>query len=271
MIWCLHGFLGKGSDWKFLADELSRAGLETSAPDLLAESFEPVSMSEWATGFVEQIAQIPDTSRVLVGYSMGGRLAIHALLAAPELFSRAVIVSGGVGIEGDLARAERIAADERWAERFEHEAWSEVIEAWNDQEVFRTSGTREHSSRADGGETLTRRSTRHPLPRGEGGTVRGEGGRVRGEGEFSREALGVALRCWSPAAHEPLHSRLPSIRSTLLWVAGELDGQYVDVGRRAVRQIPNARLKTIEGAGHRVMFDQPERFAEVVREFLTAE
>jgi len=68
-----------------------------------------------------------------------------------------------------------------------------------------------------------------------------------------------------------LHSRLSSIRSTLLWVAGELDGKYVDVGRRAVRQIPNARLEIIEGAGHRVMFDQPERFVEVVREFLTAE
>ena len=264
MIWCLHGFLGRGSDWKFLADELSRAGLETSAPDLFAASFEPQSMSQWATRFVEQVAQSPDTNRVLVGYSMGGRLAIHVLLAAPELFSRAVIVSGGLGIEGDLARADRIAADERWAERFERDEWSEVIGAWNGQRVFANSSFGHGSRGADGGETLTRRSTRHPLPRGEGGTV-------RDEAEFSREALGVALRCWSPAAHEPLHSRLSSIRSTLLWVAGELDGKYVDVGRRAVRQIPNARLEIIEGAGHRVMFDQPERFVEVVREFLTAE
>ena len=67
---------------------------------------------------------------VLVGYSMGGRLALQALIdGAP--FDRAVIISAGLNLEEN--RDERRARDEAWARRFESDPWDEVIRDWNAQ------------------------------------------------------------------------------------------------------------------------------------------
>lgn len=236
MIWCLHGFLGRGEDWGALSAALRDAHLETVTPDLFGKPLAQQSMSRWADEFVQRVIRTGGGDHALVGYSMGGRLALHALLAAPDLFTRAVIVSAGLGIEDLSERDARVGADEQWARRFEKEEWSVVNDAWNSQEVFRDSLT----------------ATRH-------------------EPDFDRGALAMALRHWSPAAGEPLAGRLPSIRASVLWIAGERDGKYVEQGRRAVRLIPRADLLLLADAGHRVMLDQPERFNDAVRNFLLSE
>jgi predicted alpha/beta superfamily hydrolase len=95
MITALHGFLGQGSDWDFLRD----AGFVVDTPPLDA---------------------IPPQGDVLLGYSLGGRLALQALLGGAR-YQRAIFVSAGLGIEDEAARAARRAADEVWARRFEHD------------------------------------------------------------------------------------------------------------------------------------------------------
>ena len=93
MITFFNGFLGVDRDWDFVRD-------------------------------------IETPERVLVGYSMGGRLALQALAH----FDRAVIVSAGLNLEE--GREERRARDEAWAWRFEHDPWDEVMRDWNAQPVF---------------------------------------------------------------------------------------------------------------------------------------
>lgn len=233
MIWLLHGFLGRGNDWSVLSEELRSAGVETVTPDLFGQPLDTQSMSQWAATFVQGVRGTGGDNHALVGYSMGGRLALHALLAAPDIFRRAVMVSTGLGIEDSSARKERTTSDEQWARCFEHEEWKAVNQAWNRQEVFR--------------DTLSS---------------------SRQESDFNRAALALALRRWSPAADEPLAGSLPSIRASVLWIVGERDDKYVQEGRRAVRLIPRAELMIMTGAGHRVMLDQPERFNSAVKKFL---
>ncbi|HEX6098896.1 MAG TPA: alpha/beta fold hydrolase [Thermoanaerobaculia bacterium] len=67
---------------------------------------------------------------VLLGYSMGGRLALDLLQR--RRFDRAVIISAGLNAP-DEARKQR---DEEWARRFETEEWASLMRAWNAQEVF---------------------------------------------------------------------------------------------------------------------------------------
>ncbi|HVR40611.1 MAG TPA: alpha/beta fold hydrolase [Thermoanaerobaculia bacterium] len=102
MITALHGFLGLPRDWDFLP-------FDVIAPPLDA---------------------IPQTGDTLLGYSMGGRLALRALINGAT-YQRAVIVSAGITVEP--GRAER---DEIWARRFETEEWSSLMQAWNAQPVF---------------------------------------------------------------------------------------------------------------------------------------
>jgi 2-succinyl-6-hydroxy-2,4-cyclohexadiene-1-carboxylate synthase len=140
-MWCLHGFLGRGSDWDFLRD----AGLEIRAPSLFSGDS------------IDDIRPSPDD--VLLGYSMGARLALHIMESCAV--KRAVLVSAGV----NLPEVGRREFDETWALRFESESWDSVVGAWNAQAVF-------------GGR-------KNPL--------------VRIESDFDRRSLAAALRQWSPA------------------------------------------------------------------------
>jgi 2-succinyl-6-hydroxy-2,4-cyclohexadiene-1-carboxylate synthase len=106
VIWCLHGFLGQPSDWDLLP-------FPHHAVDLFAgEPFEP------------------EEDDSIIGYSMGGRLALRLL--EERTVRRAVIVSAALN-QHDPARLER---DRAWARRFETEEWSALMEAWNAQDVF---------------------------------------------------------------------------------------------------------------------------------------
>lgn len=209
---CVPGFLGKPDDFDFL-----RAG---------GIDVEPITLREAAA---LKIAGVDRSDDVLLGYSMGGRLALEAL-ASGVRFAKAVIVSAGLNLEA--GRDARRLRDEAWAARFERDAWDLVMRDWNAQPVF-------------GGHQIERR-----------------------ESDSERAEAAHALRTWSPGVMEPLAPRLASIDVPLLWIAGERDAQYVEVARRAMIFLPNARLWICGGAGHRVPWEQPEAFAQQVVRFV---
>lgn len=154
VIWCLHGFLGRGADWDFLRD----AGFDVRAPSLFSGDS------------LDDVKPAPDD--VLLGYSMGARLALQ--LMRTYGVDRAVLVSAGLTFH-EPGRRE---LDETWASRFESEPWAAVTDAWNAQGVF-------------GGRP-------NPL--------------TRNEADFDRSKLAAALREWSPAAmHASLDLNVPSL------------------------------------------------------------
>jgi 2-succinyl-6-hydroxy-2,4-cyclohexadiene-1-carboxylate synthase len=185
----LCGFLGLPSDWDFLP-----------------------------------FAHSPSEGDVLIGYSMGGRLALRLL--EQQRFRAAVIVSAGLNAPDD----ERRKRDEEWARRFESEEWSTLMRDWNAQPVF-------------GGHVLERR-----------------------EEDYDRRELARQLREWSPAMLPP--PRLESIETPVLWIAGECDLKYVEIGKQAVARLPDAELWICAGAGHRVPWEQREAFVTRLRAFL---
>jgi 2-succinyl-6-hydroxy-2,4-cyclohexadiene-1-carboxylate synthase len=189
LIRTLSGFLGIPSDWDFLPWPHSASAGE-----------------------------------VLLGYSMGGRLALQLL--ERERFAKAVIVSAGLNAPDDARRAR----DETWAQRFESEAWTPLLRDWNAQPVF-------------GGHALARR-----------------------EQDYDRADLARQLREWSPAVLPP--PRLEAIETPILWIAGERDARYVAIAKTAVARLPHAELWICPDAGHRVPWEQPERFVERLRAFL---
>jgi 2-succinyl-6-hydroxy-2,4-cyclohexadiene-1-carboxylate synthase len=167
VITCLHGFLGSPRDWDFLRD----AGFTIETPPLDA---------------------IPNQGDILIGYSLGGRLALQALLAGAN-YKRAILISTGLGIEGEEPRAARRASDEAWAQRFESEDFDTVIADWNAQPVL-------------AGPALARTRDDYD-PR--------------------------ALREWSSGALSPVAARLHELTIPTLWIAGARDSKYVLEAERA--------------------------------------
>jgi len=222
MIWFLHGAVGTPGDWD------PWRGEGTVCVDLHADV---APFAEWAGAFCETV-RARDEAPVLVGYSMGGRLALHALLADPALWRGAVLVAAHPGLAEAGERASRLERDLAWAATARALPWADFLAAWNAQPVF-------------------------------AGTV----GALPGRPELAprREAVAAAFDHWSLGRQEDLLPFLGRLDFPVTWIAGERDAKFSALARDAVRNLPQGRLVIVPGAGHRVPWDQPERFRTFVR------
>jgi 2-succinyl-6-hydroxy-2,4-cyclohexadiene-1-carboxylate synthase len=156
----------------------------------------------------------------LAGYSFGARLALRWLQAEPERWRGALLLSVNPGnFQSEEDRAARRAADDRWAAAFRQDAWSDVVDRWNSQEVLA------------GG----------PAPR-------------REEADFDRAKLGEAMERFSVAAQFTDPLRLPP---RLTWLAGARDAKFAGL-QSAMREagFPGTFLLVGE-AGHRLLGEAP--------------
>lgn len=219
VIHALHGFLGKPTDWNFL-------GNNTVAHDILKVSIPHKSMWEWANRFNQE------SKGVLLGYSLGGRLAMHALLQRPDLWWAAIIVSAHPKLLSN--REERLKSDEEWAMRFESEPWDSLIEAWNGNDVF----------------------------------CNAESPFERKERDYSRSELADILRYWSLAHQEDLSDQISQLNIPILWVAGENDSRYAAQAKEMKLRHPNSKIWISPQTGHRVPWESQKLFCEQLNFFL---
>ncbi len=237
--WCLHGAVGAAADWRECGKRLATAGVGTRAVDLWRfleeESLPPEDfareLNAEASGEVDQ-----GGARALLGYSMGGRLALHALLENDHPWQAAVIVSAHAGLESDAERAARRTNDTSWATKALMGNWGKFLGAWDAQPVFGNALPRDPAA----GAALVR----------------------------NRREIARAFVDWSLAAQSPLWPALGEIDVPVLWIAGENDPKFVDLAGRAVERIPQGELAIAPGAGHRVPWENPEWFVEKVSRFL---
>jgi 2-succinyl-6-hydroxy-2,4-cyclohexadiene-1-carboxylate synthase len=232
-VYCLHGFLGLPSDWDFLKVPPVASLEKVDIFQLLSPST-GANMMSWAEAFNDQVSKKSE-KRVLVGYSMGGRLALHSLVRNPSLFAGAVIISANPSPLPE-EREPRLISDETWAERFETDPWESVVSAWENHPVF-------------GGK---------PIPF------------VRRESDFRRADLAGALRAWSLGHQENLTPRLSHLEVPILWITGEQDPRYQDIAKRVRAQVTSTPIEfvTIPDSGHRVPWEQAEAFETHFSSFL---
>lgn len=233
-IFALHGFLGSPADWNILSGNVGlRHDLNT--PDLFS-AMSNGSMEEWARAFnghVKKTAHSQNGS-VLIGYSLGGRLALHALVDDPSVWSGAVIVSAQSGLADEKERQARLEGDMRWAARLEQEEWHRWISDWNSQAIFRHDPPMERT-----------------LPTKE-----------------RRQMLAFALQNWSLGRQNDLSRRLSSLNLPILWMVGAKDDKYLLEAGRMSFSHPLSRRAVIEGAGHRVPWGKTKEFIEHIEQFI---
>jgi 2-succinyl-6-hydroxy-2,4-cyclohexadiene-1-carboxylate synthase len=179
-----------------------------------------------------------------LGYSMGGRVVLHAAFAAPELVRRLVLVGANPGIEDTRERERRRLADEALAARLtgltgDRLALDEFLAEWLAAPLFA------HLDETTAGLAARRENT-----------TAGLAGALR--------TLGVGTqRCEG--------SRLRALRMPVLVLAGELDTTYDALGRRLAAQIgANATFASLPGVGHAAPFEAPDRFAALVEAWLAS-
>ncbi|HEY2200406.1 MAG TPA: alpha/beta fold hydrolase, partial [Solirubrobacteraceae bacterium] len=136
----LHGFSGTHRAWDDVVGRLRPERYLPLALDLpghgeAASAERPITFA----GCVATVLAAAPERFTLCGYSMGGRVALHVALAAPERVSRLVLVSSTAGIEDEAERAARRLADHRLADELERGGWAgfdSFIERWRTQPLF---------------------------------------------------------------------------------------------------------------------------------------
>ncbi len=232
----LHGFAGTGHAWDPVREQLgSSPRYRSLAPDLRGHGRSARKRPVSFDGCVRDVlACAPDAPFTLAGYSLGGRVALHVALAAPERVARLVLVATTAGIEHPGERAERRAADERLAERAEGMGADDFAREWQAQPIF--AGTPPEAAAA-WSEDLRRSAPRD---------------------------LADVLRGIGTGAMAPLWHRLGELRMPCDVVVGERDAKFVAIGERLVRALPDATLHVVPGAGHGLPREAPAELARLL-------
>ena len=77
-----------------------------------------------------------------------------------------------------------------------------------------------------------------------------------------------SLRGFGTGLMLPLFDNLKRINCKTLLITGELDTKFTEINKEIVNLFPNAKHEIINNAGHNSHLEKPEKFAEVVNEFL---
>jgi 2-succinyl-6-hydroxy-2,4-cyclohexadiene-1-carboxylate synthase len=230
----LHGFGGTHRAWDPVLSELDHERYNPLVPDLRGHGTKagtrPVSFDSCVT---DVLAAAPDEF-VLCGYSLGGRVAQHVALAAPERVTRLILVSTSGGVSDDPARAARVAADERLADELTRMSIEEFADLWMANPLFEATFA----------EAL--RWWREDLLRND------------------PIALAEVLRTIGGGVMAPLWDRIETLTMPVTIVVGGRDTKYMAYAERFAQLLGQADIHVIDGAGHGLPREAPRELASLI-------
>lgn len=218
------------------------------APDLLGHGDSPAPLDPVRYGMphaAADLAALPETSVEggihLLGYSMGGRLALFFALHYPAKVRTLTLLSASPGLATAAERVARRRKDDALADRIERDGIGPFADYWEalplwDSQTRNLSPERRRQLRAQ---------RQRNSPRGLANSLRGMGS----------------------GAQPNLHPAISTSLLPTLLLAGAVDTKFVDINLRMQQEMPGARLVILDGAGHAVHLERPRALARTVVNF----
>jgi 2-succinyl-6-hydroxy-2,4-cyclohexadiene-1-carboxylate synthase len=228
MVLFIPGFMQQGEAWRPVA-ELLPERYPSTLLDHREHSYE---------GRLAEIAAAAGDGAVPVGYSLGGRLALRAVLRDPGRYAGLVTVGATAGLDEPSIRSARAAADERLASWMETAPIEDVVSIWERQPLF-----------ADQSEALVEQQ---------------RAGRL----SHDPAELAMLLRTAGQGVLEPVWHELLMLDLPVLAIAGARDEGYVAAAERIADIAPRGRAAIVEEAGHAPQLQRPEEVARLIMSFL---
>jgi 2-succinyl-6-hydroxy-2,4-cyclohexadiene-1-carboxylate synthase len=239
----LHGFTGSLRAWDDIRSKL-QGTVTVVAIDLIGHGDSEVpadparyTLDHAADDLNALLDALGVDSAGVLGYSMGGRLALHFAVQHPQRVRTLILESASPGIEDQAERERRAASDDDLAERILERGVVAFVEEWERQPLLALAPHVSHEVRE---RQHAQRLLNSPV------------------------GLANSLRGMGAGQQLPLWSRLHALRMPVQLIVGALDQRYCAVSKRMLGLLPNARLEVVPEAGHTVHLDQPELFATTV-------
>lgn len=238
----LHGFLGSSCDFAPIVEQLSSEfycisvdlpGHGKTKTYSLETGYQMPAVATNLTAFLDWINCWPC---YLVGYSMGGRLALYLACHFPQYFSGMLLESASPGLAAASDRKQRQGKDEALAEKIRTSNWSDFVDEWYAQPLF--ASLAQHPSF----EAL-----------------------IRARQDSRPAELARSLQGMGTGIQPSLWESLPRLNLPITLVVGALDSKFLTINKAMVERCSAARLVILPNCGHVVHAEAPDAFLTVLR------
>ncbi|HDX9591243.1 TPA: 2-succinyl-6-hydroxy-2,4-cyclohexadiene-1-carboxylate synthase [Bacillus pseudomycoides] len=243
----LHGFTGSMETWRSFVPAWSEQ-FQVILVDLIGHG-ETENSEEVQHYYIETVAAhliaVLDHLQIekvhLLGYSMGGRLALTLACLYPKRISSLLLENCTAGLITEEERKERRQKDEQLADKIERDGVAAFVEKWENIPLFATQKKLPLHVQA---RVREERLANHP--KGLANSLRGMG-------------TGAQPSWWNELEH---------LQMPVLLISGEYDEKFFHILTKMKNQIPHAEFVQIISAGHAIHVEQPQKFDTIVRGFL---
>ena len=234
-IFCIHGNFQTSKVWQSHEDRLKAeiSDLEVVTEDLYAKQFE--GFDGWTEDFCNRVeSEANGEKSILLGYSLGGRLALQACVHQPDLWQAVVVAGADPGLGSEEEKRFQLDRDRNWAERLKREPLEKLADEWDEQPVF--GGFENQAPR-----TLS---------------------------EMDPSKLSQQFEVFSKGLQQNLVPKLAELKSpSVLFLSGEKDKKYQGIGETLAKSSPVVKAQVVADAGHRVPWENPESFVRLLIDF----
>jgi len=239
----LHGFTGTHATWHPVLEALENDYFIIATDHIghgqteVPAEVERFSMEEQLKDLREIIRHYGVKHVRLIGYSMGGRIALSFAVKYPSLVKQLIIESSSPGLQTEEERIARRQLDERLATLIEREGIESFVQFWENIPLF---------------------DTQKKLP-----AIQRE--RIRKERLNQRiEGLAGSLRGIGTGSQPSMWEALESLSFPMTCVVGALDEKYVHLAKDMRAKNKNIEIIEVPATGHAIHVEKPRVFATII-------
>lgn len=229
----LHGFTHTGASWDSVVAALGER-YRGMAPDIRGHGSSSPVQPVTLEAVIADLAALEPERFTLVGYSMGGRIALHAALALPDRVRELVLIGASPGIADPRERAARRRADDRLAGEIERSTLEGFARRWAETPVLAGQAP--------------------------GVTAAAHADRLRN----TTSGLARALRGLGTGALAPVWDRLGELGVPVTLIVGERDQKFRGIAEEMTVDMSGAEIVVVPGAGHAVHLEVPDAVARII-------
>jgi 2-succinyl-6-hydroxy-2,4-cyclohexadiene-1-carboxylate synthase len=196
-------------------------------------------MPNVASALIELLVELNIKQCILVGYSLGGRIALYLAVHFPQYFQGIILESASPGLANQGDRDRRMVQDDQLAAQLEASELADFIHSWYGNPLFTSFVQHPHYPQA-----IARRLRNDP------------------------QKLAKSLRLIGLGTQSNLWNSLKKLQLPLLLIVGELDPKFVQINQMMAQFYPQASLQIVDGAGHNVHFEHPTKFYKLLKHFV---
>lgn len=244
----LHGFTGSTNTWKKVVSQLP-SHIRCIAVDLTGHgktaaptSIECYSMAFQVELLYELFQQLQLDTFSLVGYSMGGRVALSYAVRYPSGIGHLLLESASPGLMDEQQRAIRKQADDTLAEKILATGIESFVNKWENIPLF---------------------ASQKSLPAEVQQEIRSE--------RMQQKEIGLAnsLRGMGTGVMPELWGKLKTLTMPVTLVTGQLDEKFVQLNNEMQEHIEKVNHLIIPAVGHAIHVENPTKFATIVKETIS--